>query len=182
MMRASQKQLAGGMTFSAVVMKKHTTGGRYMSETITRSVPFMTKVPFDVMNGISPMSTSCSLISRTERESMFSLTSKVMRRNFTKTARRKSCFAAGIHQRHISAARSRSGRLRLRFARKIFYGDEPAKNSLQAVLQRPREDSARGKLIVGLLLHLDQIWHFSCIGNGSKALANTLPPINVCAI
>ena len=40
-----------------------TPGDRTSWETTTRSVPLMTKVPFSVIIGKSPMNTVCSLIS-----------------------------------------------------------------------------------------------------------------------
>ena len=42
---------------------KMTPGERTSWETTTRSVPLMTKVPFGVIIGKSPMKTVCSLIS-----------------------------------------------------------------------------------------------------------------------
>ena len=42
---------------------KNTPGERCSCETITRSVPLMTKEPVVVMSGISPMYTSCSFTS-----------------------------------------------------------------------------------------------------------------------
>ena len=49
---------------------KNTPGERCIWETITRSVPLTTNVPFGVIKGISPMNTSCSLMSLTERPVM----------------------------------------------------------------------------------------------------------------
>ena len=42
---------------------KITPGERTNCETTTRSVPLITKVPFSVIMGKSPMKTTCSLIS-----------------------------------------------------------------------------------------------------------------------
>ena len=45
---------------------KNTPGDRCIWETITRSVPLTMNVPFGVIRGMSPMKTSCSLMSLTD--------------------------------------------------------------------------------------------------------------------
>ena len=59
------QQLARRVGLAAVVIEEIRPGERCNWETTTRSVPLMTKVPFSVMSGISPMYTSCSLTSLT---------------------------------------------------------------------------------------------------------------------
>jgi hypothetical protein len=53
------------------------------SGTITRSVPFTMKVPFGVMSGMSPMNTSCSLMSFTDLAPVSSSTSNTISRSVT---------------------------------------------------------------------------------------------------
>ena len=45
---------------------KNTPGERCIWDTITRSVPFTINVPLGVIRGMSPMNTSCSLMSLTD--------------------------------------------------------------------------------------------------------------------
>ena len=62
---------------------KKTPGERCIWETITRSVPFTTNVPFGVIKGISPMNTSCSLMSFTDLDPVSSSMSNTIRRRVT---------------------------------------------------------------------------------------------------
>ena len=62
---------------------KNTPGLRCIWLTITRSVPFTMNVPFGVIRGMSPMKTSCSLMSLTERAPVSSSTSNTIRRSVT---------------------------------------------------------------------------------------------------
>ena len=62
---------------------KKTPGERCICETMTRSVPFTTKVPLGVIRGMSPMNTSCSLMSLTDRAPVSSSTSNTIRRSVT---------------------------------------------------------------------------------------------------
>ena len=50
---------------------------------MTRSVPFTTNVPFGVISGISPMNTSCSLMSLTDFAPVSSSTSNTIKRSVT---------------------------------------------------------------------------------------------------
>ena len=54
MMRAANSSLPEEWLLPLSWSKK-TPGERCIWETMTRSVPLTTKVPFDVMNGMSPM-------------------------------------------------------------------------------------------------------------------------------
>ena len=62
---------------------KNTPGERCIWLTITRSVPLTMKVPFGVMSGMSPMNTSCSLMSLTLRAPVSSSTSNTISRSVT---------------------------------------------------------------------------------------------------
>jgi hypothetical protein len=50
-----EQQLAGGVGLAFVVIEEYTPGERCNWETMTRSVPLMTKVPLSVISGSSPM-------------------------------------------------------------------------------------------------------------------------------
>jgi hypothetical protein len=62
---------------------KNTPGERCIWLTITRSVPFTMKVPLGVIRGMSPMNTSCSLMSLTDFAPVSSSTSNTIRRSVT---------------------------------------------------------------------------------------------------
>ena len=62
---------------------KNTPGLRCICDTTTRSVPFTMNVPFVVIRGMSPMKTSCSLMSLTDFAPVFSSRSKTIRRRVT---------------------------------------------------------------------------------------------------
>jgi hypothetical protein len=62
----------------------------------------------------------------------------------------------------------------LRFVRKVLYWKDRGENRLQTGILAPANRVLNHKkLIVGLLLHLDQIWHLSGVGNVPEALADT---------
>ena len=62
---------------------KNTPGERCIWETMTRSVPLTMKVPLGVIRGMSPMKTSCSLMSLTDLAPVSSSTSNTIRRSVT---------------------------------------------------------------------------------------------------
>ena len=63
---------------------KNTPGERCSWETMTRSVPLMTKVPLSVMSGSSPRYTSCSRTSLTGFLAPAASLSSTIRRTFTR--------------------------------------------------------------------------------------------------
>ncbi len=62
---------------------KNTPGDRCIWLTMTRSVPFTMNVPFFVIRGMSPMKTSCSLMSFTDLADVSSSTSNTISRSVT---------------------------------------------------------------------------------------------------
>ena len=74
-MRDEYRRFPLGCTMSS----KNTPGERWSCDTMTRSAPLITKVPFSVMSGSSPRYTSCSMMSLSRRTP--STSSRVRRRS-----------------------------------------------------------------------------------------------------
>jgi hypothetical protein len=122
-------------------------------------------------------------MSLTDLAPVSSSTSNTIRRSVTFSGAGRSCRAAGTRQRRTSALRIRSARIQASPPEKSLIGNTDLNTACKPSRPPPAFRLVHlQELIIGLLLHLDEVGHLGHFLDVAKNFRIRLRPLNVCAM